>query len=435
MYAIFIVAIVILSSIITKMTTKNWANPAVIMNTYWSIFIITSFFAFTGKYNWSYYGILWIVFACFFFTAGTLIGRGYKKKDKGKKINGSNGVVETELSSISWTFVIASIVIGSFRFIFEVIKNGFSLGMFLNLNNLVSMNTTMAQQRYLGGGSSYGILMQIMLPFVYVAPLLGGYAYIFANNKRLKIITIMTFLPILGIVLFTNGKAGLIASVFLWASGFIVANFKKYGRPPKIKIKKILVLIIFMIGLFSLLYFSMLLRIGSFSASTRATVNEKFITYALGHMPAFDSWYSSFSSSEGFTFGSTTFIGFLNMLGLSSRSQGLYSEAIVISNNIVTNVFTVNRGLISDYGRFGALVFYFIFGIFSGYFYNNVIIYKSNNNFSTVMLVATYFFILHSIFSSSWTYSSYILVFPLFYVYLLLASSGRIRLLKRKRNK
>ncbi|MBE0067691.1 O-antigen polymerase [Thermoanaerobacterium thermosaccharolyticum] len=419
MYGLIITFILILLLIIEKILIKNWINPAYIMIAYWSIFIVSAIIAFGTDFNWNYLGLIWIIFAIIIFLFGQIIGSSFAKN----KILYKASAVETNkiLSNASSQFIFICIIIGLLKVLIEVVANGFSVHMFFHINSLINMNTYMAQQRYYGG-ISYSIIMQIMLIFVYAAPLCGGYSFVYAEKKSSRLLSFATFIPIIGELLLTNGKAGMIGSAFLWFSGYFVAYVEKYKKSPRICMKILVKVVVVIVFLFSLLYFSMLLRIGNFSIQTRDLVTKKFLVYALGSIPAFDEWFSNYfyNYNPSYSLGTYTFIGLFNLLGISLRKQGVFSDIVVILNGY-TNVFTAFRGIILDYGMIGGLIFVMLFGIIAGYSFRIILKRSRSTVIHRVLLSSIYFFIMQSVLGSAWAYLSYILAFFVFSIYLWLA--------------
>ncbi|MGG3689498.1 O-antigen polymerase [Caldifermentibacillus hisashii] len=414
-----IVIILLILMIIFKKVTKYWISPSFIMITYWSLFIIFAILVFGNDYDWNYIGLLWIIFACVFFGVGYVFGTSLSNK----KITFNNVQVtiknnKKDLSESSWKFILICIIIGLLRVVTVVVSNGFSFGMFFDIDSLINMNTSIAHQRYYGEGSQGNIITQVMLVFVYAAPLCGGYAFVYAKEKSKKLLSIATFLPIIGITISTNGKAGLIASVFLWLSGFFVSYIEKYKSAPRIRLKLIIKISLFGVLFFGLLYLSMFLRIGAFNTEIQEIVNNKFKVYALGHIPAFDHWFYEFDKGSDFSLGGYTFLAIYDMLGLATREQGVFKEMIYFDNGLFTNVFTAFRGVINDFGIIGALIFIMLFGFVAGYCFNILLSNKKQKIIATTFLTMTYFFILHSFTVSPWSYLSYIFSFLIFIFYL-----------------
>lgn len=426
MYKMIIIIIFIVLLFMFRLLIKSWTNPGYVMLIYWTIFTILGLLLFEeNMYSWSYYGIIWIIIACIIFTIGNILG-SFDKKNKHNMMIDLKPYKET-LSKISWYFIILCISIGMLRFSLEVIKNGFSLNMFFDIESLMVMNNTMAKERY-SGNSSSGALMQIFAIFVYAAPLCGGYSLPYSKNKAEIIISFTTFLPIFSSMMLTSGKAGMLASIFLWISGYIVAYIEKNKKSPKIKIQTAVKSLVSIALLLSMLYGSMILRIGELNRNIINTVNKKFVIYAFGHVPAFDSWFSSYSfGNSDLTLGKYTYIGILNSLNLVEREQGLYHDIVIFSKGGWTNVYTAFRGILTDYGIIGSLFVLLTLGFFSGYLFRKAIKSKASA-FEIALLANVYFSIFYSFIVSSLTYSSYILAFVIFYFYLILTKKSNAKM-------
>lgn len=415
MSVLLLIIVVVLMILLGYSLTRIWINPAFILILYWAFFILASLYAFRNKYIWNLSGLFWITLACILFMVGYIIGGSILTKRS--KVLSTIKLFNREshkLSNLSWNCIILFILFGMTRVIIEVAINGFSLSMFFDLDSLINMNTSMAYDRYNGGGNTTNTAMQILSFFVYAAPLCGGYSFIYAETKVQKFLSFATLIPIVCSLLITNGKVGLISNVFLWVSGFFISYIEKNRKAPSIKKGKIVKISLVLISVFGLLYFSMLLRIGDLSSRTRAIVNEKFMSYAFGQMPVFDSWFSNYRMELDYTIGQNTFLAIYKVLGFAERQQGVYGTI----NGFNSNIFTGFRGMIEDFGTIGGLIFFMILGGISGYFFNCLLLKQRVSVMSKVCLASIYFFVFFSIFISPWTYTSYIMVFPIFAFYL-----------------
>lgn len=417
MYEIIITLLLFLLLILKKYVFKNFFNPVFIMTFYWSFFIVAAFVSF-NNIDWKFLGLLWIIIACVFFGLGFIISYFIFNKTKVNSYNNQIGQSIYRVSNISWLFIIVCIILGLTRTFLEIIINGFTLSMVFDINTLIDINTTFAYQRYFEGGPSYNQYMQFLLVFIYAAPLCGGYAYNYIQKKSQRIICLSTFLPIMSSLLLTNSKAGLLACVFLWTSGFIVGYLEKHKKSPEIKFKKIINITIFGLLIFGLLYLSMMFRVGDLSAQTHNIVLEKYKLYAFGHVPAFDYWFANNGNQPGYTLGQYTFIAFFDLLGIVNQKQGIYNDIVYVSLNYGTNVFTAFRGLISDFGVIGGLVFIMLLGIISGYAYYTLLKSRKREILPKLILSMVYFFVFYSFIVSIFSYLSYIIAFFIFVIYL-----------------
>ncbi|WP_054026170.1 O-antigen polymerase [Bacillus sp. FJAT-28004] len=422
-FAILVIIVVMLVG--SWLITRSWWSPTSTMVIYWSFFIVFSMFVFKYEYNWSYSGVLWILAACVFFGLGNTVGNALSVQlIRGREVSLVSRPKKS-LSRFSWYFIILCITMGIIRIIIDIIANGFTFQSFLNLNAILDMNETMAYQRYSGGEGSNNVIMQLLLVFVYAGPLCGGYASNYRENKFDTSITFLTFVPVLLSLLFNNGKAGLIACVLLWISGYIVGFVEKNKKLPSFRMGTFFKFILSLIIALIFLYISMLMRIGDFSESTRSIVYQKFMVYAFGNIPAFDYGFSSKLFLKSELPGQFTFVGIYNTLGFTERLQGVYKFGITFTNGYFTNVFTSFFGIISDFGYVGGLLFFSAIGVISGFSLNRIINLNGRNIMTMTVLSSIYFFIFYSFIISPWSYSSYILSMFVFMVYLWLTILNR----------
>jgi len=343
----------------------------------------------------------------------------------GKAIATSSGIKINRIEFFEQRSKLIFIVIIILAFIypfFQLAHYGFNIQYFFNIEQLLDMNNTIAADRY-SGAEEFTILDQFLLVFVYLAPIYSGYISTFFE-KRKQLFFYIAFLPPLIVALSQSMKAGFIASVFLWLTGKIVSIYSSDKPFPKVNFK--LVVIAGLIGtlFLGLLFFSMLLRTNEISFETIGFISNRFLNYAFGHLVAFDDWIIT-GWNAYFPFELKTFYGISNYLGFASREQGVFNEFFTygngnVSGEMVTNVYTAFRFIIEDFGLLGSFVFIGIMGLISGFSFVKI---RNNPNsiFSKVLLSSFLFFIFYSFATSVWAYTSYIVVFFLFYLILKLS--------------
>lgn len=122
-----------------------------------------------------------------------------------------------------------------------------------------------------------------------------------------------------------------------------------------------------------------------------------------------------FWHKDGLKYGTMTFMGIANAIGLAERKIGLYRDFVYygrLDKTMRSNVYTLFRLLIDDFGMIGALVFMFILGFVS---IKAVLFIKQRKCFfiSQVFLVAVYCLIMWSFATSIWAYTSIICAYGL----------------------
>jgi oligosaccharide repeat unit polymerase len=213
---------------------------------------------------------------------------------------------------------------------------------------------------------------------------------------------------------------GMIASFILFFASYIVCSYT-YGLSIRIRGKIILRFVLIVFGFLLTLFISMVFRTGEVSEKTILEISEKFITYTIGHMYNVDLWYTSYIPTE-LTWGSRTFMGISNLLGLEDRVQGIYQEYNNIGKNGffgISNTFTIFRPLVEDFSEAGAMVVMFVMGIIA----NMAVKALSARRlviFNQVVLVALYAFLMWSFSASFYAYTTYLAMFALVFMLLYL---------------
>jgi oligosaccharide repeat unit polymerase len=286
------------------------------------------------------------------------------------------------------------------------------------MREVLEMNKGISEDRY-AGIESHNVITQIFLIFCYVAPLIGGFCFRWCKKWE-KILSLMTLIPGTFVALTQAMKMGMVSGVILWITGFFVCSFT-YHMPLRIKLKNFLTIIFSITILFALLFFSMVIRTGEVSEKTIVNISQSFISYALGQFHCFDMWYTSYELTS-LSWGTKTFLGISNILGLEERTQGVYAEFYQIGQNGfygLANIFTIFRSLIEDFGEVGTAIFMFSLGCVSKISLKNLI---AGNRifFHQIITAAIYAYLLWSFATSFFTYTSYIAMFFVAYCILVI---------------
>ncbi len=401
---------------------KNWGSFLFVCGVFWGTLTFLAGVALRKEYEWGYKGILWIYINFFALAVMYYVGKRSAKReyiDCCKNEPHMNG----KLSNSSWVIIKILTLLGIIKWLYEVILNGFSVQDFLSVSALAQMNNSMAVERYSGRGL-INIITQMLNVAVYAAPCCGGFAVVFAENKKQKIWAYMTLLPILLVLLLTNVKAGFVGAICLWLVSFLISYLYRYKSAPKLNVKLLGIILGIVMFFLGITMFSMMLRMGSVNQSTFEAVIRKYLIYAFGEIQSFDIWLSDYFTPKEFSFGTQTFIGIFNTLGIVIRNQGVYSSV----PESASNVFTVFRGVIQDFGTFFGTIFISIHGLLAGYCTKKIEQSKKIPVISCVLLLSIYFFFLYGYFVSPWSYISHILALIVFAVYLTIAKGYSVRI-------
>ena len=378
---------------------------------WWALFIIMAF-VFYDTSTWKFMGTLYIEAVCACALLGSEVGRRLKYANRNAIEKAGNNPCDRKIGNVAWIMLWGIVALALLGQLLSLKGYGYSLSDFSSADAYISMNTKIAHDRYNVPSSGVGALTQILLIFSYVGPLCGGYCFVYAKKLKGYLFSLITLVPIIFGMLFTNTKAGFIASVMLFVAGFIVAYMEKNRRFFKINFKMVALLVVLGCIMFLALFAVMCIRVGDFSNETISIIKNKFAEYAVGQMQAFELWFENIRPDEGgLELGSNTFLAIADKLGLKIKVQGVYG----LIDGASSNIFTAIRGVITDFGLLGGFLFYMIAGMLGGICEKRI---KNAYSIISITLVAgILFFYLYGFIISPWIYTSYILAFIGFYAF------------------
>ena len=130
-----------------------------------------------------------------------------------------------------------------------------------------------------------------------------------------------------------------------------------------------------------------------------------------GHLAGFSIWLRDhFVDGAGLSWGQKTFGGPFQILGAGVRVQGVYTDEVILTAQESTNVYTMFRGLIEDFGIAGAIAAMAVGGYVTGRVYAWV---RKGKVFAIPLLAAIYATILWSPIICILTYNTVIIAYLL----------------------
>ena len=381
-------------------------EPAGIYTFLWLFFIIGSLLFLNGRYIFMYYGIYWILFTCFM---SIIISAIFKPR-----ILTNNSIARTRhYVAIPWRLLALFIMLGLCSVVYTMIKMGVNLSVFSDFTSLQTTAHMSAVNRYSEASESVSFLGQILGSFVYIAPICSGYSCLYAKSNYEKLLCLSSILPSLLSMLLTSAKLSLIAFVLLFFVGFYISYIFKNGKIPHLNFKTVLP-ILFFVGIFyGLIYLSFVLRIGN-ENNILKVILDKLMIYTFGHVQGFDIWFTENALKiDKYGIWKNSFLSISSKLGLAERNQGVY----LLIPGVCTNVYTQFRGLIEDLGPIFSLIILFLIFIFVYSIFSKLILAKKYYVLKQTVLAASLFWLFYFIISA-WTYTTYILTFLVFGVFL-----------------
>lgn len=391
----------------------NSYSPASIFTLFWTIQILVILIGWSQYLCFNYIGIIFILFCILSFDLGYLLTPRFLNS----KTNTNRETTISFDDNIGLKTYYIVIAISIFSCLYDIISKGFSLINILDITSFMEMSHQNSIDRYTGE-STGGLLSKLLGINSLACPFVGGLLYLGYPKKHF--LSYIALLPAILSGLSQGAKMGIITSLFMWIIGYLISA-QLFNIKIKFNLKKFLIISIVFIAFIMLMGVVMVFRIGEFNETAINDVIGKSVSYILAHLPAFDIWYSNQHESVGsYTMGAKLLYGISNILGILKREDGVYSEMTVVSiDGDVTNVYTVFRFFVEDFGTIGSIFFLFILGmiirtIFEC-FKKRLYIY-----WSTTLMTFIYFFISWSFVTSVLAYTTYIITIG--YIYILLRS-------------
>ena len=402
--AVTFILILIIVFLLRALKIKT-CEPAGLVSYVYIFFILGSIFLLGDKYTFTYKGIWWLLTCCLFFVIVSTLFRRRKNVDL---------TCEIINPEIHWKLLFVFIAIGMTSVLISMITMGVDFSVFTNFSLLQNTAHTASMNRYSAGAETGSTLTQVIGSFIYICPVCAGYSYIYANEKKYKILCWVSMLPAFLAMLLTAAKLAVVSAVILFFVGYYISYIFFYKRVPELKFSLFLKGICAFAVLYFLFFFSFILRYGSNEKNILNLIQTKMIVYGFGHIQGFDTWFGRYALAyDDYTFGGSTFLAISSKLGVLEKGQGVYG---VISGSC-TNVYTQFRGVIQDFGIFLSLAVMIILFMIVSWQYQKLIRCKLPHVLLQTLFLANIFWLMF-FFISAWTYTTYILTMIVFYSYL-----------------
>jgi oligosaccharide repeat unit polymerase len=365
--SIFISLLILLNAILIRRIVGTWLFPATVFSLFWFVFIffplIMMFEVPINPWAVGYLSLLVIVFSW------TFIFFNWKKAFSNNLDKPPvNEVYDTTILRVTlWFSIFFSIVFS----IMVMLVQGFSLSELYE--DIVLVAAKYAVSRYASEVvySAYGPLS---LGFAYLAVLIAGLIFGSTNSSSRKKWVLLAFLPSIIIMVTQSAKGSFFGSIFYFLGGILVTSIQ---QNKLVLFKANIVRIIFKISSFSAVLFI-------FSLMSRGLQDEKDVggfleklrfllaSYFFGHLYNFSEWigvyWDGFNNSKfdisHYYYGFYTFTSIYNFFGYQKvLPDAVYDEYNNIQDQMESNVYTIFRGMVMDFGILGTVFFMFVLGL------------------------------------------------------------------------
>lgn len=271
------------------------------------------------------------------------------------------------LKSVFYLASLASLVF----VIINTLAQGFSLSDYLY--NFYYSVSAFADMRYTERltANIYGPMGTVC---AYVGVILGGLLFPSEPTKRGRgFIIALSFLPAILEAVIQLSKGLLFLCVIYFYAGLLLHRVStgrlrllEKGSIKSLMLSTAVLILIVTISIFS----RGLWAIEDSAELTRALV-ERYMSYAFGHIYAFCDWFAFIIgrhsevvySRESIAYGFYTFAPLFRLIGSQKELPlGIYDEYYSFGN-LSTNIYTMFRGLVQDFGAIGCIFFMLTAGL------------------------------------------------------------------------
>lgn len=345
----------------------TWLFPATLFSLFWFVFIffplIIMFEIPINPWAVGYLSLLVILFSW------TFIFFNWKKAfsnnlDKPP----ANEVYDTKLLRVTLWFSIFFSVVSSIK---VMLVQGFSLSELYD--DIVLVAAKYAVSRY-ASEVVYSAFGPLSLGFAYLAVLIAGLIFGSTNSSSRKKWVLLAFLPSIIIMVTQSAKGSFFGSIFYFLGGILVTSIQ---QNKLLLFKANIVKIIFKIGSFSIILFIFsLMSRGLQDVKDTSLFFEKLrfllASYFFAHLYNFAEWvtayWDGFKNSKfdisHYYHGFYTFTSIYRFFGYEKETpDAVYDEYNNIQEKMDSNIYTIFRGMVMDFGILGTIFFIFFLGL------------------------------------------------------------------------
>jgi len=213
------------------------------------------------------------------------------------------------------------------------------------------------------------IIERLSVVCMYLGVILGGFLFPCTRTKaERRLIVVLSFLPPIFVAITQSAKWHLFLCIVFFYAGLLVYR-ASVGTLRLFENDSIRSLTLYMAILIPIVAISFLSR-GLYTIEDNdvllTTIIQRNASYAFGHIYAFSDWFGFIMGRqselvyphEGATHGFYTFATLFKLMGSDKvLPQGMFDEYYSYGDLLTTNIFTMFRGLILDFGFTGSMLF------------------------------------------------------------------------------
>ncbi|WP_137923969.1 O-antigen polymerase [Cupriavidus sp. 2SB] len=344
----------------------TWLVPGCIFGLFWFLYTFIPIIALWSVPMYSG-GVLYILLACISFSLGGLLFPwrvGFKRKaEVGKNVD----LGSPFMFKVFYFISVATV----FSFIIDMGIQGATL--LRAVTSPMEVAADMIGKRYTDSLVP-NVFAQVSIVFQYPSAILGGFLYTTRKpGARRWPILVMAFIPPVLAMILQGAKGNIFLVLVLFWAATLICRINQGDRRlfSRKDIKRAMWIGAMLFGLVTIGFVAR--GLDNYGTDTVSSLQRLFASYAAAHMYAFSDWFHHlFSNNVGDTYtdnnlggyGIYTFTMFARLMGnKTALPPGVYEEYFVYKEVLQTNIYTMFRGMINDFGLEGSIFVMLVAGI------------------------------------------------------------------------
>ncbi len=403
---ILVFFLLLLFTLFVRVREETWYSPFSFFALLWTFIIGFSIFT-APEYFFSYRALGFVAINIFVFYAGGYVAEfffteGIETLDE--------PVRKTRLLQLH--FYVA-LVAGFFSLYFLLHDAGLKFTDIATKERLIEISKVFTDQRY--EGTRLSSITMLCLMIAYSGCLTAGRLFIFSERTSEKIRASIILVPILLFTIIYTARAVFIYAMFLFLSSLLTHYVLKHGKKALLFNRRNLIfmgLAVFGIPLMFLITQAARMGISKFSSNELFSLIDHLKVWFSGNVSAYSFWFDQPDSKQHFYFGAYTFAGLNEWVGGRIRDVGIYSKSFdVDGHSHFSNIYTLFRFLVDDFGIGGTFLIWFALGIFCRRVYQKIL---TGDFISSSLLTGIITLILFSFVASVFAYNTVLFAWFIF---------------------
>jgi oligosaccharide repeat unit polymerase len=247
------------------------------------------------------------------------------------------------------------------------------------------------------------VYSQVNIALAFLTVMIGGVLFGSARNRRQKLLFVAgAFAPALAALLFQSAKGQLFGFIALFSGGVLVTRIFA-GRLVLMDRATRRALgwgIVILVPLTALSFMSRGLSDLQDSEVVRDALWHLGASYAFAHLYAFSDWFTHYVGNTSTTryttesagYGFYTFMAFFKAFGDTRHVPlGVYDEFFEYKDLLITNIYTIFRGIITDFGLIGTMVYMFVSGYILHLSYYFLLVRRRPEGSAAMFILTVYY--------------------------------------------